>query len=133
MALADGTALTAESVDAAATLAMGTLTLGTGSVLKGDGRTVVAPDALAGDLGALALDGAVLKVSAATAEARALKMCDVALAGAKIAAPAGGAVSLRHVTVDGVLVKGGAYSAETTAWVASGTVVLGGGTIMILR
>ena len=36
-------------------------------------------------------------------------------------------------TVDGVLVKGGAYSAETTAWVASGTVVLGGGTIMILR
>ena len=134
VALADGTALTAESVDAAATLAMGTLTLGTGSVLKGDGRTVVAPDALAGDLGALALDGAVLKVSAATAEARALKMCDVALAnGAKIAAPAGGAVSLRHVTVDGVLVKGGAYSAETTAWVASGTVVLGGGTIMILR
>ena len=96
------------------------------------------------------LDGAVLKVSAATAEARALKMCDVALAnGAKIAAPAGGAVSLRHVTVDGVLVKGGGDSTGTAARVtrrpgapspfvllqygSSGDAVLGGGTIMILR
>lgn len=132
--LAAGKTLTAESCDQPATLAMGTLTLGEGSVVKGDAETTVKPDMLTGSLDVLKVEGTTLAIPAATVESRALKNSDVVLAdGAKIAAPAGRPLSVRHVIVDGVQISNGSFPAATTDWVASGTVTLGGGTFLILR
>ncbi|MGN0847649.1 MAG: hypothetical protein ACI4RA_09730, partial [Kiritimatiellia bacterium] len=134
VALAAGRALTAESCDRPATLAMGTLTLGEGGMLRGDAKTVVAPETLAGALETVRVEGATLAVSAAQVEARTLKNSDLVLTGgAKVAAPAGRPLSLRHVIVDGADVGTGVFTSETAGWVASGTVTLGGGTLMILR
>ncbi|MGN0846886.1 MAG: hypothetical protein ACI4RA_05825 [Kiritimatiellia bacterium] len=134
VALAAGRALTAESCDRPATLAMGTLTLGEGGMLRGDAKTVVAPETLAGALETVRVEGATLAVSAAQVEARTLKNSDLVLTGgAKVAAPAGRPLALRHVVVDGADVGTGVFTSGTAGWVASGTVALGGGTLMILR
>ncbi len=132
--LADGVTLAATSLEAPATLAMGTLELGTGSVLKGDAATTVRPDALAGALDTLTLDGATLVLPEALVAVRGLRHTDLVLAnGARIAVPSGRVVSFAHVFVDGEKLKDGAYPSATTPWVASGQVVIGGGTLLLLR
>ena len=52
---------------------MGTLTLGTGSVLKGDAATTLRPDTLAGALDTLTLDGATLVLPEAQVAARGVR------------------------------------------------------------
>ena len=134
VALADGVTLAAASLEAPATLTMGTLELGAGSVLKGDAATMVRPDALAGALDTLALDGATLVLPEALVAARGLRHTDLVLAnGARISVPSGRVVSFAHVFVDGEKLKDGAYPSATTPWVASGQVVIGGGTLLLLR
>lgn len=134
VALADGVTLAASSLEAPATLAMGTLTLGAGSVLKGDAATTVRPDALAGALDTLALDGATLVLPEALVAARGLRKTDLVLSnGARVAVPQGRVVSFAHVFVDGEKLKDGAYPSATAPWVASGQVVIGSGTLLLLR
>ena len=134
VALVDGVTLAAASLEAPATLAMGTLTLGTGSVLKGDAATTLRPDTLAGALDTLTLDGATLVLPEAQVAARGFRHTDLVLTnGARVAVPPGRVASFAHVFVDGRKLKGGAYPSATTPWVASGHVAVGDGTLLFLR
>ena len=113
---------------------MGMLTLGTGSVLKGDAATTLRPDTLAGALDTLTLDGATLVLPEAQVAARGFRHTDLVLTnGARVAVPPGRVASFAHVFVDGRKLKGGAYPSATTPWVASGHVAVGDGTLLFLR
>ncbi len=132
--VADGRTLAAASLNAPATLALGALTLGAESALTGDGATVVSPDALAGELDALTLKGVTLAVPETAIAARSLSESTIALMdGARLAVPAGRVLSVRAVFVDGVKQGAGVYAAGAADWVSSGSVVIGGGTVFILR
>ncbi len=132
--VADGRTLAAASLNAPATLAMGALTLGAESALAGDGATTVSPDALAGELDALTLKGVTLAVPETAIAARSLSESTIALMdGARLAVPAGRVLSVRAVFVDGVKQGAGVYAAGAADWVSSGSVVIGGGTVFILR
>ena len=143
-AVADGVSVAAGStlhVIAAnedATLRTGTLTLGAGAALAGDGGATIAPDAVAGDFTDLVVDGAVFAPSEADITAGTFAKRTVRLSnGAKLHIGAAKFMRVEDVYVDGVRQDAASvYTALNAPWITStslGRVGMRAGTILILR
>lgn len=134
VSVADGATLRAVSSVEPATLTMGALSLGEGATLAGDGATPIRADALTLADDTLALDGAVVELSAKDALAK-----DATLrlkGGAKVKLDYAGTMQIDGIEVDGVALPRNLYSADAVDWIvpgSTGRLSTGQGTVLILR
>ena len=136
--VAAGSRLSVTAADKPATLKVGTLTLGAGASLAGDGEATIAPDAVAGAFTDLVVDGAVFAPSEADITAGTFAKRTVRLSnGAKLHIGAAKFMRVEDVYVDGVRQDAASvYTALNAPWITStslGRVGMRAGTILILR
>lgn len=131
MSVQPGARLAVCSCDAAATLAVGELTLGAGAKVAGDNATV-APESLA-CANDLRVDGATLTIP--SADSIGPETVIYLENGARLKLDFEGSAYVRKVFVDGVPVPNGGYGAGAD-WIApdsSGRIAVGGGMLIFLR
>ena len=138
VSVAAGSTLHVIAANEDATLRTGTLTLGAGAALAGDGAVTIAPDAVAGDFSDLVVDGTVFAPSEADITAGTFAKRTVRLSnGAKLHIGAAKFMRVEDVYVDGVRQDAASvYTAANAEWITSaslGRVGMRAGTILILR
>lgn len=138
VSVAAGSTLHVVAANEDATLRTGTLTLGAGAALAGDGAVTIAPDAVAGDFSDLVVDGTVFAPSEADITAGTFAKRTVRLSnGAKLHIGAAKFMRVEDVYVDGVRQDAASvYTAANAEWITStslGRVGMRAGTILILR
>ena len=138
VSVAAGSTLRVAAANETATLRTGTLTLGAGASLAGDGEATIAPDAVAGDFTDLVVDGAVFAPSEADITAGTFAKRTVRLSnGAKLHIGAAKFMRVEDVYVDGVRQDAASvYTALNADWITStslGRVGMRAGTFFIFR
>ena len=138
VSVAAGSTLHVIAANEDATFRTGTLMLGAGASLAGDGGATIAPDAVAGDFTDLEVDGAVFAPSEADITAGTFAKRTVRLSnGAKLHIGAAKFMRVEDVYVDGVRQDASSvYTALNAPWITStslGRVGMRAGTIFILR
>jgi len=135
LTVADGARLQVASASALpADLQLGALSLAGDFALAGDGHVTVGIDSLtlAGQARTLSVSGTVLSLPANVSQSDGLKLA--LMDGAQVAVAEGVRAHLKSVTVNGVKVKPGSYTAETADWVVgAGSVSVGSGFVILVR